>query len=189
LPSEEQSWPDVFDASAELGFDDCASPAPPRGDGPMRVCLACGEAPSSRECPHDEVATLETPATAVRAAAAQLARATQERRAAERALRRLVESELLRGRASVEREAAPPPQPPPSAPVAAAPAEQPVTRPRARRGVVVSEQGFFAFAAPAPTAQEPSTLREELAPQPVKARRRRARGAAPEADAAVEETG
>ncbi|MFO0627942.1 MAG: hypothetical protein U0325_20365 [Polyangiales bacterium] len=126
-----EEWSDSF----ETAPDDDFAPKPPAG--PVTLCLACGAEPLRGECPHDEVVTLDAPGAGLLAAARTLARLTHERRAAERALRRQVEAEVLRGEGQVELTRREPP-PPPTLPVAG-------TRPRRRRGAPEG-QGAFAFA-------------------------------------------
>lgn len=127
-----EEWSDSFETAPD---DDFAPRAPA---GPVTLCLACGGEPLRGECPHDEVVTLDSPNAAVLTAARTLARLTQERRAAERALRRQVEHEVLRGDGGVELTRREPP-PPPVVPVANG-------RPRRRRDAPEG-QGAFAFAA------------------------------------------
>jgi hypothetical protein len=128
-----EEWSDSFETAPD---DDFAPRAPA---GPVTLCLACGGEPLRGECPHDEVASLDAPSAAVLTAARTLARLTQERRAAERALRRQIEHEVLRGDGGVELTRREPP-PPPVAPVVEA-------RPRRRRGAPEG-QGAFAFVEP-----------------------------------------
>jgi hypothetical protein len=65
-----------------------------------RICLWCGGDSSRHEgCDHAEVARLHEPSRAAGEMVARLKRAAAEHRAASRALRALVTSELGRGRA------------------------------------------------------------------------------------------
>lgn len=189
VESDDTSWSEGYEPAADLSFDDAPAPV---GRGPMRVCLACGEAPTGRECPHDEVASLDDASPALRGAAAQLAALAQQRRSAERALRRLIDAELMAGRASLSTAA--PAQP--DAPVLPAPgalATPPLdaapSKPR-RRASVVEEQGFFAFAAP-PPPPEPAPAPEPVAAEagieaPKRAAKGRRKRVAAEPDVVVE---
>jgi hypothetical protein len=68
-----------------------------------RICLGCGSDGSRHEgCSHAEVARLHEPSRAAGEMVARLRRAAAEHRAASRALRALVTSELGRGRADLE---------------------------------------------------------------------------------------
>ncbi|MEO5726234.1 MAG: hypothetical protein ABI134_05420 [Byssovorax sp.] len=68
-----------------------------------RICLGCGGDGSRHEgCSHAEVARLHEPSRAAGEMVARLRRAAAEHRAASRALRALVTSELGRGRAELE---------------------------------------------------------------------------------------
>src|SRR5512132_4329649 len=72
-----------------------------------RICLECGGDGSRHEgCSHAEVARLHEPSRAAGEMVARLRRAAAEHRAASRALRALVTSELGRGRAELETTAA-----------------------------------------------------------------------------------
>lgn len=72
-----------------------------------RICLGCGGDGSRHEgCSHAEVARLHEPSRAAGEMVARLRRAAAEHRAASRALRALVTSELGRGRADLETTAA-----------------------------------------------------------------------------------
>lgn len=135
-------WTDGVDASP--GAE--GPSAPPQG--PVSLCLACGAEPLRGECPHDEVVTLTAPGAAVLSAARQLVRLTQERRSAERALRRQVELALLRGDGPVEISR--------RAPAPVAPAVTATSRPRRRRGAPEG-QGAFAFAGVDPAGDENPT--------------------------------
>jgi hypothetical protein len=74
-----------------------------------RICLGCGGDGSRHEgCSHTEVARLHEPSRAAGEMVARLRRAAAEHRAASRALRALVTSELGRGRAELETTAATP---------------------------------------------------------------------------------
>ncbi len=74
-----------------------------------RICLGCGSDGSRHEgCSHAEVARLHEPSRAAGELVARLRRAAAEHRAASRALRALVTSELGRGRAELETTEAPP---------------------------------------------------------------------------------
>lgn len=132
---------------------------PPIAAQPLTVCLTCGEAPDTvGDCAHSEVLHLAAATGPQRAAALRLAQLAQERRAQERALRRLVADALRAGEATVTL-ATPPPSPvtAPSGPDPEGPcprcghtAEGPARRRRvgATRALGAS-QGAFAFAAPA----------------------------------------
>lgn len=160
--------PDAPRASSRLGR---------LSEGPLVVCLACGSAPGSRsECPHDEVARVDSASAPLRAAAERLAHAMQEKRALERALRKLISAEVSDGSATLD---VTPPQPPvvvqlppvslvcpkcsQETPVATttqtAQATQGAHRPKPRR--ISADQGFFGFAAPPP---EPEALPPPEAP-------------------------
>lgn len=67
------------------------------GDAIGRVCIACGDA-AGDGCEHREVARLDAPSRAVGEAVRRLRRAAAEQRAAARALRTLVLTEVARGR-------------------------------------------------------------------------------------------
>ncbi len=68
-----------------------------------RICLGCGGDGSRHEgCSHAEIARLHEPSRAAGEMVARLRRAAAEHRAASRALRALVTSELGRGRAELE---------------------------------------------------------------------------------------
>jgi hypothetical protein len=126
-----------------LDRPDADAPAPgDDGEGLTgRVCLACGGDAPSHECAHDEVARLEAPSRAVQEAVSRLRRAAAEHRAATRALRAQVLSEVARGRGDLE--TAPPVRPLPcprcllrDAEEAAAAAGTPVRVKRKGRGDV-----------------------------------------------------
>lgn len=73
-----------------------------------RICLGCGGDGSRHEgCSHAEIARLHEPSRAAGEMVARLRRAAAEHRAASRALRALVTSELGRGRAELETTAIP----------------------------------------------------------------------------------
>ena len=73
-----------------------------------RICLGCGGDGSRHEgCDHAEIARLHEPSRAAGEMVARLRRAAAEHRAASRALRALVTSELGRGRAELETTAIP----------------------------------------------------------------------------------
>jgi hypothetical protein len=75
-----------------------------------RVCIECGGDGRGREgCEHAETATLHAPSRAMAEAVARLQRAAAEHRAAARAVRALVTTEVARGRAELE--AKPPARP------------------------------------------------------------------------------
>jgi len=64
-----------------------------------RLCIVCGE----EDCDeHHEIARLDAPSRTVHDAVARLQRAATEHRAAERALRALVLSEVAKGRGELE---------------------------------------------------------------------------------------
>lgn len=129
-PAADEGWSEGFELSLDEGEHD----TPP---GPVSLCLDCGAlSPTRGECPHDEVARVESPGPSLLAAARALVSAQQARRSAERSLRRAVEGEVLRGGATVERRAAP--APPETALVLGA-------KRRRRRGAMEG-QGVFAFA-------------------------------------------
>lgn len=139
---EEIPWSEGYEASPEPVFDETVLPARSRAAGPIRFCLACGETPArGGDCRHDEVATLEAPGAALRDAAALLERLSHERRAAARALRRLVDPEVLAGAAVIERHESPPLSP------AAVTPQAPEAKRARRRGAVAETQGAFDFAA------------------------------------------
>ena len=67
-----------------------------------RICIACGGEGSGHEgCAHGEIAELTAPSRAAREAVARLRHAAAEHRAATRALRVLVLSEMARGQAEL----------------------------------------------------------------------------------------
>lgn len=77
-----------------------------------RLCLACGgDGDLPDGCDHDEVARLDAPSRAVHEARGRLRRAAAEHRAAARALRVLVLSEVARDRGDLETKPAPRPEP------------------------------------------------------------------------------
>jgi hypothetical protein len=77
-----------------------------------RLCLACGGDGTAHDgCAHGEIARLDEPSRAIRDAVARLERAAAEHRAAVRALRVLVLSEVARGRGDLETAPAPKPEP------------------------------------------------------------------------------
>jgi hypothetical protein len=76
------------------------------------ICLACGGSGSRHDgCDHAEVARLHEPSRAAGEIIDRLQKAAAEHRAASRALRALVTSELSRGRAELETKPAPPATP------------------------------------------------------------------------------
>ncbi len=92
---------------AWLGDDDGGRPGPPPNppdrdlaEGAIpRLCLAC----AADDChEHREIVRLEAPSRAVHDAVARLRRAAAEQRAAARALRALVLTEVARGRGDLE---------------------------------------------------------------------------------------
>jgi hypothetical protein len=91
---------DVVDA---LPLDE-ATPPDDDDAGPLgRICIACGgEAASYEGCDHAEMGELREPSRAAREAVARVRRAAAEHRAAARALRVLVLSEMARGRADLQ---------------------------------------------------------------------------------------
>lgn len=125
-------WNEGFDPAPDDEFS-----APSKPSGPTALCLACGAPPARGECPHDEVVTLDAPSASTLSAARLLERLTHERRAAERALRRQIEAEVLRGAANVELTLRPPP-------VAATELSSAPVRARRRRAAPES-QGVLAF--------------------------------------------
>lgn len=155
---------------ARRPLPDAPAPSPPPvAAQPLTVCLTCGEAPDTvGDCTHPEVLHLDAATGPQRAVALRLAQLAHERRAQERALRRLVADALRTGEATVTL-TTPPPSPvaAPSGPDPEGPcprcghaAEGPARRRRggATRSLGVS-QGAFAFAAPD----------EACAPQPATA--------------------
>ncbi|MFT3764047.1 MAG: hypothetical protein QM820_00760 [Minicystis sp.] len=77
-----------------------------------RLCIACGGDGTGHDgCSHGEVARLDDPSRAVHDAVVRLRRAAAEHRAAARALRSLVLSEVARGRGDLETAPAPKPEP------------------------------------------------------------------------------
>ena len=87
------------DAMDAMPSDEVGEQDEDDGEPLGRVCLACGGAGGGPEgCEHAEVAELSAPSRAVREAVARLKRAVAEHRAAARALRVLVLSEMARGR-------------------------------------------------------------------------------------------
>jgi hypothetical protein len=71
------------------------------GEEPVgRICIACGDA-AGEGCEHREVARLDAPSRAVAEALSRLRRAAAEQRAAVRALRVLVLTEVARGRGDI----------------------------------------------------------------------------------------
>ena len=114
--------------------------------GPIgRLCIACG----SEDCrEHGEMARLDAPSRAVHEAVARLRRASTEHRAAMRALRVLVLSEVARGGGDFETTPAPRAEPCPrcavrDAEAAAAPAA--VTKAATRRAKGASGQQALPF--------------------------------------------
>ena len=72
-------------------------------DGGGRVCIACGGDGRGHEgCEHAEIAELSAPSATAREAVARLRRAATEHRAAARALRVVVLSDMARGRAELQ---------------------------------------------------------------------------------------
>lgn len=101
---------DVFPAD-DVPMNEVSPPPdePPELPGSGRVCIACGGEGGGREgCEHAEVARLEAPSRAVMEAVARLQQAAAEHRAAVRAVRSLVMSEVARGRAELEVKPPPP---------------------------------------------------------------------------------
>ncbi len=100
-------------------LDDAAPEPPDPGEGPRgkrRACVDCGGSGGGRDgCEHREIAHFEAPTRAVEEAIARLRRAAAEHRAASRALRALVMTEVARGRAELETAPAATPDPLPPA--------------------------------------------------------------------------
>jgi hypothetical protein len=105
LPDEgADGWPTAEEPATDRSVD--AGPIPD-------LCIECG----ARGCrDHGEIARLEAPPVAVHDAVARLQRTAAEHRAAARALRALVLSEVARGRGDLETKlstmGAPPGEPP-----------------------------------------------------------------------------
>jgi len=110
MTAEEDMPPSEEGADTWLASDE---PVVDRGQeaGPIsHLCLACGTADeegATRQTPCDcreprEIVRLEAPSRAVRDAVARLRRAGAEQRAAARALRALVLTEVARGRGDLE---------------------------------------------------------------------------------------
>ncbi|APR77391.1 Hypothetical protein A7982_02738 [Minicystis rosea] len=77
-----------------------------------RICIACGGDDTIHDgCAHTEVARIDAPSRALHDAVLRLRRAAVEQRAAVRALRSLVLSEVARGRGDLETAPAPRPEP------------------------------------------------------------------------------
>lgn len=124
-------------------------------EGPLRVCLACGESPPfGPGCEHPAVATLEHAPDDLVAAARRLAIAARAYRECERALKRLVTREQEAGRAElssppprIARPAAPEANAPPC-PRCGFPDTPPTTgRPARRPSSKHVSQTLFSFAA------------------------------------------
>jgi hypothetical protein len=127
----------VNDLDGAFLLDDDVAPSED-GEALGRVCLACGGDGHAHDgCAHGEIARLSAPSRTVHEAVARLRRAATEHRAAARALRVLVLTEVARERAELESSE---PEPEPEAePERAAPlpcprcaereAEVPVTTP------------------------------------------------------------
>jgi hypothetical protein len=117
--------------------------------GPIaRLCIECG-ADDCRE--HGEIARIDAPSRALHDAVARLKRVAAERRAATRALRVLVLSEVARGRGDLETRLAPKAEPCPRCLIRdaeAAAAASGVTRATTRRAKGDSGQRTLPFKAP-----------------------------------------
>lgn len=114
-PSHEETSPrdDAVDAVDVVPLDD-APPDEADAEPCGRICIACGGEGSGHEgCAHGEIAELTAPSHAAREAVARLRHAAAEHRAATRALRVLVLSEMARGQAELHLR----PQAPPAAPL------------------------------------------------------------------------
>jgi hypothetical protein len=126
--------PPVEDAAGACPEDEAPAGDPPEDARPLpRFCLACG-AEDCRE--HHEMARLDAPSRAVHDATLRLQRAAAEQRAAARALRMLVLSEVARDRGELETAPAPQPEPCPRCLIRdaeAAAAEGGAPKPAARR--------------------------------------------------------
>jgi hypothetical protein len=117
----------VVEASARDNDLDGAFPLdddlpPDEGEALGRVCLACGGDGHAHDgCAHGEIARLTAPSRAVEEAVVRLRRAAAEHRAAARALRVLVLTEVARERAELETSAPEAPAEPLPEPEVAAP--------------------------------------------------------------------
>lgn len=95
------------DDDDSIPSDDAEDPTPID-----RLCLTCGGDGTAHDgCPHAEIAHLTEPSRAIRDALTRLERAAAEHRAAARALRVQVLSEVARGRGDLETAPAPKPEP------------------------------------------------------------------------------
>lgn len=100
-PSSSDELSDAFPPD-EAAVIEMAAPTPEIRAN-ERICLACGGDGSRHEgCAHAEIARLREPSRAAGEMVARLRRAAAEHRAASRALRALVTSELGRERAELE---------------------------------------------------------------------------------------
>jgi hypothetical protein len=100
-PSSRDEIADAFPPDDAVVLEIAAFPSEMRAN--ERFCLACGGDGSRHEgCDHAEIARLSEPSRAAGEMVARLRRAAAEHRAASRALRALVTSELNRGRAELE---------------------------------------------------------------------------------------
>jgi hypothetical protein len=97
-PELGEAWPQAAD-------DEAISGEIPAEEGAIaRLCIACG-AEGCRD--HGEIARLDSPSRTLREAVERLRRVAAEHRAAARALRVLVRTEVARGRGDLETKPAP----------------------------------------------------------------------------------